>query len=66
MQPTKKQENQPVELGNILEGYSEKWVVLSTDYSKVLKSADDIKGLSEFYDKGVIMFVVNQSYSYAP
>jgi len=62
----KNEKNKYIDLTEILKDYSEKWVVLTYDNKKVLKSSKNVEDLKDYYDKGILFFVPNQNFSFCP
>ena len=65
MQDIEKNQN-VIDLTEVLEGYSNKWVILSKDNKKVLKSGDTLDEINKFSDMGIIMLVPDYNYSFTP
>lgn len=57
---------QPQDLSELLEQYSNMWVVLSYDETAVLKAGKSYEDIIEYADKGISMFVPDYIYPVAP
>lgn len=58
--------NECIDLSKVLEGYENKWIIISEDYSKIIKAADSIDELKGDLSKGIVMLVPDPHYSYIP
>lgn len=63
---TENQKYEPIDLSSVLEGYEDKWVIISDDYSKVIKSGNTLDDIKDFVTKGIIMLVPNPKYIFTP
>jgi len=54
--------NQVIDLSEILKGYEDKWVILSEDYKKVLKSSTKLEDLVDYSNLGIMMRVPNPDF----
>ncbi|HEY5123386.1 MAG TPA: hypothetical protein VIK14_06590 [Ignavibacteria bacterium] len=54
----------PIDLTEVLKGISDKWIILSDDYKKVIKQSDTIDELKAYFNQGILMFVSNPNYGF--
>jgi hypothetical protein len=59
-------DNQPIDLTIVLKDYEGKWVVLSSDYTRVLYSADTIEEIGGHSEKGTVMKIPRFDVAFSP
>ena len=57
---------EPIDFTLLSDKYEEKWVVLSVQDKEVIKSGNSINDLSEYLDKGIVVYVPNTKYTFSP
>ncbi len=62
----KEKNNSPLDLTDLLQGYEDKFVVLTKDRKKILKSSDNVEDLKEYFTKGIVMLVPNTNITFSP
>jgi hypothetical protein len=62
----KDQKYEPLDLTSVLEGYEDKWVVISEDYSEVIVSGNNFEDIKDSIYRGIVMLVPNPKFIFTP
>ena len=57
---------EPIDFSKISKEYERKWVVIAKNNKDVIKSGDTIKDLTDFIDKGIVVYVPSIKYTISP
>jgi|GEM_PF-2958985 hypothetical protein len=57
---------EPIDFSKISKEYERKWVVIAKNNKDILKSGESINDLTEYLDKGTVVFVPSIKYTISP
>jgi len=66
METKEKSDSNAIDMTEVLKDFGNKWVILSRDYKKVLKSSDNPEDILDHSNLGIIMLVPDPNVVFMP